>query len=134
MTPNSEIELIQWTVLLEAAGEPFEGKLAVAYVIVNRMKKAEKTAFDICWAPYQFSCWLDPLPTIAKKLNRETLLVVAECRRAAAGAYDTRIADSSLGATHYLNKTLTIQQAGKLPSWVDALTHTVDIGAHSFYK
>lgn len=134
MTPEDEIAIIKWTVLLEAAGEPFAGKLAVAHVIRNRMAQRGKTAFEICWAPYQFSAWLMPLKTIAEKLSNESLTTIADCNRAAKRAYDRSGTDPTLGATHYLNEALTIAQSGKLPSWVEQLQWTVKIGQHDFYK
>lgn len=42
--------------LQEAGGEPFEGKLAVAYVIRNRLIRWGSVT-DVIFAPFQFSCW-----------------------------------------------------------------------------
>ena len=123
------------TVLLEAAGEPMNGKLAVAFVIVNRMTKRKQTAFEVCWAKWQFSCWLDPLPTIAFKLKRESEKTWAEAVLAAELALTRKsVIDPSLGATLYLNKAVTIQQTGQLPAWVEKATWKVKIGAHDFYS
>jgi spore germination cell wall hydrolase CwlJ-like protein len=132
---SQELAVVAQTVLLEAASEPPNGKLAVAFVITNRMKKRAQTAFEVCWAKWQFSCWLDPLPTIAWKFKQESEKTWSECvlysELALKGG---SVVDPSGGATHYLNKELTIQQTGKLPGWVENLTHTVKIGAHDFYK
>ena len=48
------------TVWGEARGEPFEGKVAVAWVIINRSRKPGWWGEDIrsvCSARWQFSCW-----------------------------------------------------------------------------
>ena len=43
------------TILLEAAGEPFEGQIAVGNVIRNRAKDGNFEA--VCLKPFQFSAW-----------------------------------------------------------------------------
>ena len=132
---SQELAVVAQTVLLEAAGEPMNGKLAVAFVIVNRMKKRKQTAFEVCWAKWQFSCWLDPLTSIAFKFKQETEKTWSECTLAAELALNDRnVVDPSLGATLYLNKAVTIQQNGKLPSWVDKAVWLVKIGEHDFYS
>lgn len=45
------------TIAFEASGEPFEGQIAVGYVILNRMKRRDIPAPAVCKAPAQFSCW-----------------------------------------------------------------------------
>ena len=133
MTANDKSVVTQ-TVLLEAAGEPYNGKLGVAFVIANRMKKRRQTAHQVCWAKWQFSCWLDPLERIAQKFANETGKTWVESALAAEMALMNSVIDPTMGATHYLNKAVTIQQAGKLPSWVDQLQWLVTIGNHDFYK
>ena len=131
---SQELGVVAQTALLEAAGEPLAGKLAVAFVIVNRMKKRKQTAFQVCWAKWQFSCWLAPLSSIAWKFQQETAKTWAECVLCAEMALENgSVVDPSLGATLYLNQAVTMQQAGKLPSWVVKATWLVKIGAHDFY-
>lgn len=134
MTPNDEITLIKWTVALEAEGEPFEGKLAVAFVVCNRMRKWNKTAREVCWAKWQFSCYND-LSGDTKRLDTIDPALMVECANAAKYAYETAFADPTHGATHYLNEPLTRQlRGGSLPDWVSKMTKTAEIGKHTFYK
>ena len=53
----SDMELYAATVFLEAEGEPEEGKVAVAWVIRNRIDAKTTTIREIALAPWQFSCW-----------------------------------------------------------------------------
>jgi spore germination cell wall hydrolase CwlJ-like protein len=133
MTPR-EHAVVSETVLLEAAGEPFQGKLGVAFVIVNRMKTRHQSAHEVCWARWQFSCWLDPLERIARKFENETAKTWGECDLAAEMALNNMTIDPTMGATHYLNKEVTIQQAGKLPGWLTSMKWLVKIGQHDFYR
>src|SRR4030065_221810 len=45
------------TIFLEAEGETDEGKIAVAWVIRNRMDEYKKDIHGIILMPKQFSCW-----------------------------------------------------------------------------
>ena len=122
------------TVLLEAAGESFNGKLGVAFVIVNRMKTRHQTAFQVCWSRWQFSCWLDPLERIAQKFENENAKTWSECSLASEMALTNSIVDPTRGATHYLNKEVVLRDAGKLPGWLAGMKWLVKIGQHDFYK
>jgi len=122
------------TVLLEAAGESFNGKLGVAFVIVNRMKTRHQTAFQVCWSRWQFSCWLDPLERIAQKFENENAKTWSECSLASEMALTNSIVDPTMGATHYLNKEVVLRDAGKLPGWLAGMKWLVKIGQHDFYK
>jgi len=55
---QAELDLIARTVYAEAAGEPYEGKVAVAAVILNRVRSAEfpDTVAGVVYEPWQFSC------------------------------------------------------------------------------
>ena len=133
---RNEMAVIAHTVLLEAEDQAFHGKLAVAFVIKNRMEKSHKSAYDICWAPWQFSCWLENLDKIGKRMTNAPGEMVQDSWKAVELAITESVSDPTQGATHYLNIEVTKQQRGdgKLPSWVEAMEHTVTIGAHDFYK
>jgi spore germination cell wall hydrolase CwlJ-like protein len=132
---EDEKAVIRMTVKQEAADQPYLGKLAVAYVIVNRMKQQNKTAFEICWQPYQFSCWLNKLTVIALWLKTQPVSLNVEVINAVDQATSSSVADPTHGATHYLNKELTMRMNdGKLPGWVNALEETATIGQHTFYR
>jgi len=132
---EDEKAVIRMTVKQEAADQPYLGKLGVAYVIINRMKQQNKTAFEVCWAKWQFSCWLEPLSAIARWLKNEPLSVDNEVTTAVNSVISGHESDPTRGATHYLNAELTKQQnGGKLPAWVEAMEYTATIGQHDFYK
>lgn len=87
----------------EAASEPFVGKLAVAYVIKNRMEDPRwpDTWTEVILQPKQFSCllvdyfnedWLTP---------KRDQLYWRECRIATFAARFVWIRDPTNGANHY---------------------------------
>ena len=132
---RNEMAVIAQTVLLEAENQDFQGKLAVAFVIKNRMDKQKATAYTICWAPWQFSCWLENLDKIGRRMTNAPVDMIQDSWKAAELAIDESVADPTQGATHYLNIEVTKQQrGGSLPSWAEKLTHTATIGDHDFYK
>ncbi len=132
---EDEKAVIRMTVKQEAADQPFLGKLGVAYVIVNRMKAANKTAFEICWAKWQFSCWLAPLSTVATFLKSQPANCNVEVVNAVDQATSGSVPDPTNGATHYLNIRVTEQiNDGHLPAWIEDMIHTATIGDHDFYK
>ena len=131
-----EMTLIKWTVAQEAADQPYIGKLAVAYVIVNRMRKWKRSAASICWQPYQFSCWGGGnLDAKGKFLDHTPDEVIYDCGKAAVQAYQAQVADPTNGAVYYLNVDLVIRLSGKLPDWWASDTKPeseVKIGNHVF--
>lgn len=136
MLTLSERAVIGQTVLLEAEGEPFEGKLAVAFVITNRMKARNQSAYKVCWDPWQFSCWQTSLDKLSSRFTNATAQTTGDCWLAVEMATGNVRRDPTNGAQFYLNVELTKQQRGdgQLPSWVEKMTHTTRIGAHDFYK
>lgn len=126
------------TVAMEAGGESYRGKLAVAYVLCNRQQWKQRSLSDICFAPWQFSCWNTDSPTRA---NLDQLSVndglFAECLRAMCAAVFKQEPDPTGGAVFYLNKSSVLKAAGKLPDWwdIDGDPSTeVVIGAHAFRR
>lgn len=137
MTPQDEITLIKWTVAMEAEGEPFLGKLAVAYVICNRMRQWKQSAADVCLRKWQFSGWNTDSPT-RMRLDEISDKVMLEARKAAEGAYYQHFDDPTKGAVYYLNPTMTrALRGGTLPEWwyedTDPESEVV-IGKHVFRR
>jgi spore germination cell wall hydrolase CwlJ-like protein len=131
--PPSELQLLAWTVWQEASGEPYEGKLAVACVIMNRVRQGKASICRTIFQPWQFSCWNTDSPT-RLRLPEATGTPWAECAKAALVAYEKSAPDPSLGATHYLNEKTVMRVAKKLPSWFDPNRITARIGAHTFLR
>lgn len=59
---DADINLMAAVMTLECGGEPYEGQLAVANVILNRLQMGNwgGTISDVVYAPYQFSVVSDP--------------------------------------------------------------------------
>ena len=129
---NHQLFLLTATVAMEAEGEPYRGKLAVAYVVMNRTERYSQTLDQVILKPFAFSAWntrgrkhrLQEIPNSAW-LNSE---------KAASSAYYKIELDPTLGATHYLNIEVTKRmRGGTLPAWVKKLRYLISIGDHSFY-
>lgn len=134
MSPQDDLTLIKLTVALEAGGESYDGKKAVAWVIINRMKAWRQQAVRVTLAPYQFSCWLREFNFVSN-LERMPEKVLEESYAAAKSAYEGLSIDLTNGATHYLNVELTKKlRGGTLPGWVYKLEKTAVIGQHTFFK
>lgn len=124
------------TVAMEAEGEPFEGKLGVAFAIITRAKKRHAGSIsDTVLKRWQFSAWNTDSPT-RMRLDEIQPGIWADCWKAASAAYFSLVPDPTNGADHYLNEPLTrrIRRDGSLPAWVDNMTKTVVIGKHTFYR
>ena len=59
---DADINLMAAVMTLECGGESYEGQLAVANVILNRLQMGNwgSTISDVVYAPYQFSVVSDP--------------------------------------------------------------------------
>ena len=132
------------TVAMEAGGEPPLGKLAVAWVIVNRMHTRNQSPSDTVLAPMQFSAWNSDAGTRAR-LDSIGEAEWHESYKAAAAAYFGLAPDPTKGATFYLNVEMTRRgrRNGDLPTWAadpsdpakpNAAKVTVVIGLHTFMK
>ena len=124
------------TVLLEAESEPDQGKLAVAWVIKNRMERAKTASVnEVVLKPWQFSCWnADYAGQRKARLHGIDPVQWEKCWRYACLAYWGMQRDPTEGATLYLNPELTreIRPSGDLPDWYDARRVTYRAGRHEF--
>jgi len=128
MLTAADIDIGARTVWGEARGEPYEGKLAVAHVILNRWRarhRGETTVFGVCSEPKQFSCWNESDP------NRPKMIAIGaaepsyrECLRAFLEAIDGP--DPTGGALHY-------HTIGVRPRWSRGKRPSAVIGAHKFF-
>jgi len=129
---KDDLWTIAQTIYGEARGEPHEGQVAVAWVIVNRQRLHprwhRKSLAAICKAPYQFSCWNAGDPNRAKiedvALNDHTFAV---CVHIAVDVLTGRSIDSTYGATHYYAATTPA------PRWAVGKTPSARIGHHLFF-
>lgn len=104
-------------VYLEARGEPYEGQLAVAEVIINRVDDQDfpDTICGVVMQQSQFS-------------YQEGLENIVADTMSYQAAYEVYFCGSDLtdGATYF--------HSGSAPYWAQDFTHTVTIGGHDFYK
>ena len=127
---RDEIYFLTLTIIQEAGGEPFEGKLGVGFVIMNR----GGSVIDIIFKPAQFSCWNTDSST-RQRIGITPDPVFKECYKAAYTAYFCLIDDPTKGATNYLNEELTKKiRGGVLPNWFSEDKVTARIGKHTFLR
>ena len=120
------------TIAFEASGEPARAKIAVAYVVLNRMKNGRwgDNIKAVVTHPGQFEPWM------TKRSEIEGLSPDDPSYRSAAIIADAVLSgqtpDPTAGATHFLNPTIVRERrGGALPSW--ARGEGLPIGSHTFY-
>jgi uncharacterized protein YraI len=125
---QAELEVLARIVKGEAAQCPTAGKVAVAAVVLNRVRSSRfpSTITAVAHQPYQFSCY---------NANLRASLYYGAIPQSCWDAARAAVAgsDPSLGATYYFNPYLV------RPSWAASLRFTVRIGTssydtHDFYK
>lgn len=135
-----ELIVVAQTVLGEAEGEPVEGKVAVAWVIRNRVDSPQfpDTSAKVCLQPMQFSCWNSGSPRLRVMSNPKAYVSEeswTECFLAAMEAMFRLKGDPTGGANHYLNLDVTRRiNHGKLPGWYKESAVTAQIGPHTFLR
>lgn len=131
MTPD-DLDVVARTVWGEARGEPKDGRVAVAWVIKNRVKSPRWWGTDypsVCKRPFQFSCWNLNDPNRAKiEALTEDDKAFRECLKVASGVISGEVPDNTGGATHYFADSI------EPPVWTKRMTQTVTIGHHTFFK
>ena len=141
MNKQGEVDLIAKTIVGEARSEIWEGKLAIANVILNRNEHKGwfgSSIAKIINKPSQFSCWNANDPNRKISCNPEKYVnndVWKECKVAARLVYNNEVVDNTMGATHYLTISAynRIQKA-YTKHWVFNLVPTITIGNHIFFR
>ena len=110
------LTLLAMMVQSEAPREPYDGKLAVAYVAVNRAEISGKDLTTILQQPQQFALF----PRVV--ISESSWL-------AARTAFTHTRPDPTQGADHFYNHLVK-----PWPSWYDEKYITVVIGRHTFLK
>lgn len=131
------VDVLARTIWGEARGEPLRGQEAIAHVVLNRRTVAQQygrfwwgdDVIEICQKPYQFSCWLDDDPNLAKLLmvNADNPIFATALRIARRAVNGALGADFTEGATHYHARHIT-------PHWTKGRTPLAEIGNHIFYR
>lgn len=123
--PDSERECLAVAVYFEAQGEPIEGQLAVAEVVLNRAASGEypKSICEVVTQPAQFSFVRDgDFPAIDRR-SHAWRKAVAVARIAAENLADTLSSDVLWYHADYV-----------APGWGRRLDRVTQIGAHIFYR
>lgn len=135
---ESDLDTLIRTIHGEARGEPMLGKVAVAHVILNRVRNpswwSRKAGADIpddtvravCLKPWQFSCWNHNDPNRAE-IIKATAPELRDESTAAGYATSGIWADPTGGACHYHTVGLT-------PPWSQGRKPDLQIGGHVFYR
>jgi spore germination cell wall hydrolase CwlJ-like protein len=119
------------TIAFEAGGESNEGKAAVAYVILNRVKSGGwgDSIKDVVTRPWQFEPWMKRREEM-EKLSRDDPRY-QHAAQIADAVLTGQMADPTAGATYFLNSNLVERRGGSLPEW--ARGEGQQIGGHTFY-
>lgn len=130
--PNAhDFDIMARTIFGEARGEPVEGQIAVAHVLLNRWKSgrwfAGKSVAATCLKRLQFSCWNPGDPTY-KRVTTATYAELKPFQKIAIDACRGDSFDPTFQATHYYADTIPA------PGWAAGKAPTVQIGRHLFFK
>lgn len=129
----SEEALAVVTIMQEAAGESYAGKLAVAEVIRNRMQKkyaSDGTVSGTVLRPLQFSGWNTKDPGRMRTVRSDSdEVTVKECIRAWHEALSGT--DTVKGSVLYYNPSIIHE----VPEWAlpDSAIHVTVVGQHHFF-
>ena len=140
---EKDVLALTLTVYGEARGEDEQGRLAVAWTVVNRWQSGrwygEMTVAETCRKPWQYSCWNsnDPNRALLEALMDadDPWSVIMEsrtfrsCLHAAVSAIDNLHADPVEGSTHYF----AWKVVGR-PAWAGEDTFYGRIGGHEFHR
>lgn len=122
-----EIDLLARIIHAEARGEPYEGKIAVGAVVINRIKSPlfPNHLQEVIDSKNQFEPVSDG--SIFNRPNRESRQAAFEALRGE---------DPSLGALYFYNRDLVIQRGTHhIITWFDDnTTITTIIGNHTFAR
>lgn len=117
---DTDLELLARLIYAESRGEPYDGKVAVGAVVLNRVKsgKFPHSIREVIYAPGQFTC------VVNGQIN---LTPDASAFQAARDALEGR--DPSKGALYFYNP-----KTARNMDFFRKLTVTVSIGNHAFAK
>lgn len=131
-TLEKRIQNVAKTIYTEAAGESYNGKLAVATIIWNRSKQSPwkgLTLSQICKQPKQFSGWNNGEPTIKINNPIDQKAWDESLKIATSMVNGTFKPLASLGSS---NQYYNPKKAS--PSWGDKMKDVVYLGNHKFGK
>ena len=116
---SSSLNLISRFVYAESRGEPYQGQVAVAAVILNRVKDSRfpNTVSGVVYQSGAFTCVTDG------QINLSPNNTAKKAAQDAMNGWDP-----SLGAVYYFNPNTATSK------WIWSRTMTIKIGKHRFCK
>jgi spore germination cell wall hydrolase CwlJ-like protein len=129
--PFTNVFMMALAIFREAEGEPPLGKLAVGYVIKNRVALQTWFGTDICSVitkPFQFSSFNIGNPR-SVVFGAPGNAAWGDSIQAAMDVIQSNLKDPTDGATHFCVATLD-----PLPEWTKTAQFKIQIGNHSFWK
>lgn len=134
ITAIVNIYLMALVVFLEARGEPYEGKVAVAWVVKNRVEISRRYATtypEVVFQDRQFSALNDDDVNYPKALK--PMLHDGEafevCLGIAYRVYTGQLKDPTNGADHYCREDCAAPWKME-----QGMIQTLHVGAHVFYR
>lgn len=120
---RKEILCLSEAIYFEARGEPVEGQIAVAEVVLNRVKDARypSTICEVVFDPHQFEF-------TKKKREIRDLRAFQHSVGVAALAYLRKLPRQVSGANHFYNPSVVT------PFWAKRLKTVKRIGSHIFLR
>lgn len=153
LVPNDRIAGVQdehniligaLTLIGEARGESYDGRIAVAHTFNTRALDKSRRLLDVCLQPAQYSCWWGEndnaiyVRSLAERLlitkapiSVSDLRLITACKYLVTGVYDGDLPDNTNGATHYLTQSLLWT---KPPAWTEGKSPCATIGRHVFFS
>ncbi len=132
---SEEVTILAKTIFGEAHAQKLSAMEAIANVVMNRVRHAQKvgsywwgmTPKEVCLKPLQFKCWqytdyLDPKKDETLKNNK----VYKVCERLAKRAITGFLKDNTKGATHF-------HHLDEHPAWAAKAVPCAQIGGFLFY-
>lgn len=117
---TNELLLLAKTIYFESASESKVGKIAIASVVLNRMKEYSMSLKDVISQPDQFSYY-------GKKFTISDSKTFEECRKIAELMLTGYYKDITGGATYYHSKKVK-------PTWAKEKIMVATIDRHIFYR
>ena len=133
MLLESDLDIAARTIYGEARGEAWDGKVAIARVLINRWRSdkgqwaKDDTLASACLRHVQLSTWTKDDPNFPEVVRVSlSNLMFRDCWRAVLHAIDMGI-DPTHGSLYYT----TISGH---PPWSEGATPIVEIGGYRFYN
>lgn len=133
----SDLDVLILTCIGEARGEPPEGIIAVANVIMNRATSDKSSIKAVCFKPKQFSCWNlnDPnypiLTRLAIDLVSGDLTGYNELVYLVQGVHQRILKDNTRYSVNYVTRGLWDTNR---PAWAKNVVQAKQIGNHIFFN